>query len=65
MRILYVLKEVIRDGEPIIKLKCPKCGKWLDIDDDQIHGRISIWHDVPECGFHETEDLSHITPLKP
>lgn len=45
-------------GEDIIKLKCPKCGVWADIDDDQLHGRVSVHHDVPECGYHETHDYS-------
>ncbi len=54
----YEVKEVMRDGSPIRKFKCPKCGKWADIDDDQFYGRISVWHDVPECGFHETINLS-------
>ena len=43
-----------RDGKPIIKLKCPKCGIWSAIDDDQFYGRVSIQH---ECGFHETINL--------
>lgn len=51
------------------KLKCPVCGVWGDIDDDQLHGRVSIDHsdfvrhkrDDPaegfHCTFHETHDL--------
>ena len=39
------------------KLKCT-CGEWLYLDDDQFNGRISTFHDVPECGFHETVNFS-------
>ena len=44
------------------KLKCPTCGEWLYLDDDQLNGRISTFHDVPECGYHETVDFSKLTP---
>jgi hypothetical protein len=40
----------------IIQLRCPGCGKWGDLDDDQLHGRVSTHHE--ECGFHETRDWS-------
>lgn len=40
------------------KLKCPTCGEWLYLDDDQFNGRVSTWHDTPECGYHETIDFS-------
>lgn len=53
----YELRKIRRDGEPITKLKCPKCELWCDIDDDQLNGRISIFHDVPKCGFHETINI--------
>lgn len=40
------------------KLRCPGCGEWASIDDDQFNGRVSVFHDVEECGFHETIDFS-------
>lgn len=39
------------------KFKCPKCGAWAYLDDDQIAGKVSIYHDIPHCLFHETIDL--------
>ncbi len=42
------------------KLKCPKCSEWCYLDDDQFHGRVSTFHDVKECGYHETVDFSKI-----
>lgn len=40
------------------KLKCPTCGEWVYLDEDQFNGRISTFHDVPNCGYHETVDFS-------
>lgn len=40
------------------KLKCPECGVWMYLDDDQLYGRVSTFHDIPECGYHETIDFS-------
>jgi hypothetical protein len=48
------LKHITRDGQAVTKLQCPKCGIWGDIDDDQLHGRISV--DCPECDYHETHN---------
>uniref|UniRef100_A0A6H1ZDU1 Uncharacterized protein n=1 Tax=viral metagenome TaxID=1070528 RepID=A0A6H1ZDU1_9ZZZZ len=53
----YEIKKIKRDGVEIVKFKCPKCGEWADIDDDQYNGRVSIFHDTPKCGFHETINL--------
>lgn len=41
-------------------LACPKCGRWAEIDGDQIRGRVSA--ECPHgCGYHETVDfLSHM-----
>jgi len=47
--------EATRDGKPIKKLRCPDCGIFGQIDDDQFHGRVSV---LCECGFHETIDFS-------
>lgn len=49
------LKKVNRDGIPILKVFCPECHTWADIDDDQYHGRVSI---LCDCGFHTTCDFS-------
>ena len=43
------------DGQTAYRLKCPGCGVVGIADDDQFHGRVSIWC---ECGYHETHDLS-------
>lgn len=48
------IRRIIRDGLPVWKLQCPKCGMWGDVDDDQLHGRVSV--DCPQCDFHETRD---------
>ena len=45
----------IDHGKEIIKFKCPICGIWGTIDEDQFNGRISI--DCPNCEFHETINL--------
>lgn len=37
------------------KLRCPGCQSWAFIDDDQLHGRVSV--DCPNCTFHETHDF--------
>jgi len=44
------------DWKPAIKFKCPACGEWGTIDDDQFNGRISILHE-PGCGWHQTVNL--------
>jgi len=53
------LRVVSRDGEQVVKLQCPGCGQWCDLDDDQYHGRVSVWHDVPGCGYHQTVDFEN------
>lgn len=52
------IRQVKRDGALIWQLCCPGCGKWGEIDDDQLHGRVSTLHE--ECGFHETQDWSRV-----
>ena len=52
------VRRVKRDGEYVWQFRCPGCEKWGTIDDDQLRGRVSIHHDAPECGFHETLDMS-------
>jgi hypothetical protein len=48
---MYEFRKVLLDGKENYKLKCPKCGIWGYLDDDQINGRVSI---LCDCGFHET-----------
>lgn len=57
---MYELKRVIRDGLPLMMLKCPGCGTWGDLDDDQFYGRVSTQCPMEGCMFHETEDFSKI-----
>lgn len=52
------LKHVMREGEgEVIKFKCPKCGIWGDVDDDQYNGKVSI---LCECEFHEIINLKQL-----
>ena len=53
-----LVRRVRRDGQVVHKLKCPDCGKWADLDDDQYHGRVSVDHSNEQCGYHETFDFS-------
>jgi hypothetical protein len=51
------IKIVHLDGVRIWKLQCPQCGQWGEIDEDQLHGRVSVDHsDGEKCTFHETRD---------
>ena len=52
------LRHRISDGEEVTQLQCPGCGRWGQIDDDQLHGRISVDHTDPTvpCTFHETRN---------
>jgi hypothetical protein len=52
-----------RDNQVIIQFRCPECRQWADIDDDQLHGRVSIDHTGTGCGFHETHDLATVARL--
>ena len=48
------VKQVILENNLMWKFRCPVCGTWLYIDDDQYNGRVEI-----RCGcrFYETIDL--------
>jgi hypothetical protein len=50
-----------RDGAVVVKLRCPGCGHWGEINDDQFHGRVSVDHTSCGCGctYHETHDFSN------
>ncbi len=46
-----------RNGE--WKLKCPTCGYWGYLDDDQFNGRVSVDHtDYENCTYHETHNFA-------
>lgn len=57
---MYKLKEVkdLDRDKLITKLKCPGCGQWGEIDDEQLQGHVSI--DCPDCEFHETIDFTSV-----
>lgn len=48
------LRVVSLDGAPVLAGRCPGCGSWGELDDDQAHGRVSS--DCTECPFHETKN---------
>lgn len=52
------LRLVNSDGQPNWLLECPGCGQWGGLDDDQLHGRVSVDHDSQGCAghYHETHD---------
>lgn len=58
--------EGLRDGQRVWKFRCPECHAWGDINDDQLHGRVSIDHsgtvvhraDGPfTCTYHQTRNV--------
>lgn len=51
------IRSIVSDGRPIWQLECPGCGRWGEIDDDQLHGRVSVDHTDAGCTFHETHDF--------
>lgn len=53
------LREVTRDDEQVWLLECPGCGEWAELDEDQLHGRVSCDHTFEAaCGYHETHDFA-------
>lgn len=38
-------------------LTCPGCGKESRLDDDMLHGRVSVDHTSEGCSYHETHDF--------
>ncbi len=52
------LRQVVRDGVPLWQLRCPMCDAWADVDDDQLHGRVSVDHSDVGCAYHETHDFA-------
>lgn len=51
----FDLRITTRDDVRLWLLRCPGCGEWGELDDDQLNGRVSVQH---ECGFHETHDFA-------
>lgn len=55
------LRAASTDGGPRTwLLKCPGCGGWGPLDDDQLHGRVSVDHATDGCPgrYHETHDFA-------
>lgn len=50
----YHLRLVIQDGKEVMLGRCPGCGVMGELDDDQLHGRVSTHHE--DCGYHETKN---------
>ncbi len=52
-----LLRQIKSDGELIWQLKCPKCGIWGEIDDDQFRGKVSVLCknkiSDKQCGYHK------------
>lgn len=42
------------------ELECPGCGVWGLLDQDQLHGQVSVDHAADGCpgGYHETHDFA-------
>jgi hypothetical protein len=54
------LRRAIQDSETRWLLQCPGCQGWGPLDDDQLHGRVSVNHDSQGCAghYHETHDFA-------
>lgn len=59
------LQQVLIDGKPRWRFECPGCGTWGPLDDDQLHGRVSIDHASHGCpvGYHETHNFVAAYPV--
>ena len=57
--VAFRLKTVSLDGRLVVKLQCPGCNVWGEIDQGQLEGRVSVHCYEPDggCGFHETHDF--------
>lgn len=57
----FELRAKTLDGERRFELRCPGCGTWGLLDDDQLRGHVSAV--CPnECGWHETHDFLPFLP---
>lgn len=54
------LRRVVVDRKHVVVLECPGCGEPGELDDDQLHGRVSVDHASMGCagGYHETHDFA-------
>lgn len=54
------LRRLTRDGKVVYALRCPGCGVEAVLDDDQLHGRVSVDHAADGCpgGYHETHEFT-------
>lgn len=61
-----IMGKRIIDGDPVWSLRCPGCGTWGLLDDDQLHGRISVDHAADGCtgGYHETHNFAAELPAE-
>jgi hypothetical protein len=53
------LRMIERDGQPVKQLRCPHCGLWADVDDDQARGVVSVI--CPQCRHHDQRDWRKAT----
>ena len=53
-------RAVTRDGVPGWLWKCPGCGTWGNLDNDQWLGVVSVDHAADGCsgGYHETHNFA-------
>lgn len=58
------LRSVHRDGVIVWQFRCPECHHWGDVDDDQLHGKVSIDHTDTGCTFHQTHNLMAMAGLE-
>lgn len=56
----YLYCKMKHGDNTVVQFKCPGCGNWGDLDDDQFNGRVSIFDDRKECGFHETINVAKV-----
>lgn len=59
---LLGLRHVTRDDTEVWQVRCPTCAVWGDVDNDQLHGRVSTLHAVEDggCGWHVTVDWAAV-----
>ena len=56
------IRTIMSDDKLQRQLRCPTCDTWGDIDSDQYHGIVSVFHQKPDgCGYHETVDWGQRT----
>ena len=52
------IRSISLDGKLTPNVRCPKCGVWASIDDDQFYGRVSIDCMTPDCTYQETHNFN-------